>query len=232
MKKGFYEIGIDLSEEQIKIFQIYYKLLVETNKRFNLTSILEEEEIAVKHFIDSVLCIKVVPFYESKSLIDVGTGAGFPGVPIKICLPGMEVTLVESQEKKVEFLIKLIAETGLTNIEVVHARAEDIGRNQIHREKYDIATARAVAKLRVLAEYCLPLVRVGGFFLAMKGPKINEEMDEANKAISILGGQTIDIKKFRLPITGDKRNIILIKKEDSTPERYPRRPGMPEKRPI
>jgi len=232
MKKGFYEAGIDLTEEQIRLFQLFYELLRETNNKFNLTSILDEKEVAIKHFVDSVLCVKAIPFFDGMSLIDAGTGAGFPGIPLKICLPGLKVTLVDSQGKKVKFLTRVINETGLKNIEAIHARIEDLGRKQKFRENYDVATARALARLRVLAEYCLPLVKVGGIFLAMKGPEINEEVAEAGRAVNALGGEVIKIEVLKLPITGNVRNIILIKKEKPTPEKYPRRTGIPNKRPI
>ncbi|MCL6559573.1 MAG: 16S rRNA (guanine(527)-N(7))-methyltransferase RsmG [Firmicutes bacterium] len=229
---GAVEMGIEITEGQIKKFEKYYLMLIETNKRFNITSIVEEKEVAVKHFLDSLTCLKAASFEENMSLADIGTGAGFPGIPLKICQPALCVTLVESMEKRVTFLREVIQMLGLKKIEAVHARAEDLGRKKEYRERYDRVVARAVADLRVLAEYCLPAVKKGGIFLAMKGPKVESEITAAEKAIEILGGKIENLINLRLPFIGDERNLVVIKKVRQTPEKYPRRAGMPQKKPI
>ncbi len=229
---GAAELGIELSERQLKQFEKYYFMIAETNKSLNLTSIVEEKDVAVKHFIDSLTCLKAVPVEGEVSLLDVGAGAGLPGIPIKICRPAVQVTLVEAQEKKVVFLKKVIKELSLSGIEAVHARAEDAGRSGPYREKFDLVVARAVASMRVLSEYCLPTVKTGGLFLAMKGSKIEEEMAEAKNAFAVLGGMTEDIINLRLPFAGDERNLVIIRKVGATPDIYPRRPGTAKKKPL
>jgi len=232
MKNGLKEICIDITEKQLECFHFFYKMILEENKKINITSIINEEEFAIKHFIDSVTCLKAVSFNDGMTLLDVGTGAGFPGIPLKICRPGLEVILVESQAKKVNFLLKVIKEMNLENISAIHTRAEDIGKNPFYREYSDRVTARAVAGLDVLAEYCLPLVKVGGVFLAMKGPKLDEEIIVSKKAINVLGGEVTKIVKLKLPVTGDERNLVVVTKIKPTSEKYPRRPGIPLKKPI
>lgn len=229
---GAAEMDLKFTEEQLEKFESFYRLLVEKNKGVNLTAIVEEKEVAVKHFIDSLSCLKATPFGDGMSLLDIGTGAGFPGIPLKIYCQGLTVTLLESLDKRVNFLKEVISELGLSQIEAIHARAEDIGRNNDYREKYDRVVARAVAGLGVLTEYCLPSVKVGGFFLAMKGPKLEEEIAAAKKAIEILGGEVEKTISLRLPFTGDERNLVLIRKVKNTPEKYPRRAGIPQKKPL
>lgn len=230
--QGASQLDLKITEEQLNQFEKFYRLLVETNKNLNLTSIVEEKDVAVKHFLDSLSCLKAATFDDGMSLLDIGTGAGFPGIPLKICRPGLEVTLAESLDKRVCFLKEVIFKLGLKKIKAIHARAEDIGRSKDYRENYDRVVARAVAGLGVLAEYCLPAVKVNGFFLAMKGPKLEEEMIAAKKAIKILGGEVEETINLRLPITGDERNLVLIRKVKTTPEKYPRRAGIPQKKPL
>lgn len=232
LKKGTHEIGMELGYEQVKYFKTFYHMLVERNKNLNLTTIVEEKEFALKHLIDSIICLKSATFIDGMNLLDVGTGAGFPGIPIKICMPELKVTLVESQEKKVRFLKEVITALGLKNIEAIHARAEDLGRKVNYRESYERLIARAVAGLGVLAEYCLPLVKVDGIFMAMKGPKLDEEITMAAKAIKILGGDLEQVVKWKLPIIGDMRNIVLIKKVAKTPRQYPRHHSVLKKKPL
>jgi 16S rRNA (guanine527-N7)-methyltransferase len=225
-------LGIELTVEQLGRFEEFYRLLLETNKSLNLTSIVEEREVAIKHFLDSLTCFSAVSFDDGMTLMDIGAGAGFPGIPLKICRPGLLVTLVESLEKRVSFLKKAVAELCLQDVEALHARAEDIGRDSRHREKYNRVTARAVAPLGILAEYCLPVVKEGGYFIAMKGPRLEDELAAAGKAIEILGGEVEKVINLRLPLAGDERSLVLIRKKKPTPDKYPRRAGMPQKKPL
>ena len=225
------EAGLEFTEKQLEQFSLYFDLLIETNKVMNLTAITEPEEVAVKHIIDSLLAYdeKIFP---GKLLADVGTGAGFPGIPLKIYCPELKVVLLDSLAKRLKFLEAVIEKLGLKDISCVHLRAEDAGQNKNHREKYDLVTARAVARLSVLSEYCLPLVKVGGYFIAMKGSKFKEEIFEGNTAVGILGGEIISAEEVKLPGLDDGRAIIRIRKIKKTPVKYPRKAGLPEKQPL
>lgn len=225
------EAGLSFSEKQLEQFSLYFDLLIETNKVMNLTAITEPEEVAVKHIIDSLLAYdeKVFP---GKLLADVGTGAGFPGIPLKIYCPKLKVVLLDSLAKRLKFLDNVIETLGLKDITCVHLRAEDAGQNKDHREKYDLVTARAVARLSVLSEYCLPLVKQGGYFIAMKGSKFVEEIAEGRTAVGILGGEIISAEEVKLPGLDDGRAIIRIRKIKKTPVKYPRKAGVPEKQPL
>lgn len=225
------EAGFEFTERQLWQFTRYYELLVETNKVMNLTAITEPEEVAVKHFIDSLLAFEKGAF-EGKSLADVGTGAGFPGVPLKIYCPSLKVTLIDSLSKRLKFLQQVIEELELENISCVHLRAEDAGRNKSYREKFDLVTARAVARLSVLSEYCLPLVKKDGMFVALKGSKFAEEIEEGKAALKILGGKLLSAEPVKLPGLDDGRAIIKIAKIKATPAQYPRKAGTPEKQPL
>lgn len=229
LKELAYKIGIELNEKQISCFMNYKNLLVEKNKVMNLTTIVEDKEIILKHFIDSLTINKYID--ENSSLIDVGTGAGFPGIPVKIIRESVDVTLLDSLNKRLNFLNEVIDELNLTKIKTVHGRAEDTGNKKEFREKFDFATARAVANLATLSEYCLPFLKVGGAFICMKGNSI-DELEEAKGAIKLLGGEIIKIDKFYLPESDMERNIIVIKKIKNTPKGYPRKPGTPSKQPI
>ena len=225
------EAGLEFTEKQLEQFSMYFDLLIETNKVMNLTAITEPEEVAVKHIIDSLLAFdeKIFP---GKLLADVGTGAGFPGIPLKIYCPELKVVLLDSLTKRLKFLEAVIEQLGLQDISCVHLRAEDAGQNKDHREKYDLVTARAVARLSVLSEYCLPLVKVGGYFIAMKGSKFKEEISEGLTAVGILGGEIISAEEVKLPGLDDGRSIIRIRKIKKTPVKYPRKAGLPEKQPL
>lgn len=225
------EAGLSFSEKQLEQFSLYFDLLIETNKVMNLTAITEPEEVAVKHIIDSLLAYdeKVFP---GKLLADVGTGAGFPGIPLKIYCPELKVVLLDSLAKRLKFLDNVIETLGLKDITCVHLRAEDAGQNKDHREKYDLVTARAVARLSVLSEYCLPLVKQWGYFIAMKGSKFVEEIAEGRTAVGILGGEIISAEEVKLPGLDDGRAIIRIRKIKKTPVKYPRKAGVPEKQPL
>ena len=233
MKTKFEElgkkIGIELSEKEIEKFFSYKEILIERNKEMNLTAITEEQEVIVKHFIDSLTINKYIS--SNSSLIDVGTGAGFPGIPIKIIREDVKVTLLDSLNKRLKFLDEVIEMNNLKNIITVHGRAEDVAHQADFREKYDYVTARAVANLSTLSELCLPFLKVGGKFICMKGNSI-EELDEAKKALEILGGEVVDIESFMLPSTDMERNIIVIEKIKNTPNKYPRKAGTPAKEPL
>ena len=232
------EISVPLSAEEIRAFQVYATMLKEKNKVMNLTAVDDDKGIAMKHFIDSLTLCPYIREEEVKAkggktltFIDVGTGAGFPGLPVKISCPELSVTLMDSLEKRLNFLNEVITALGLKDCSTVHSRAEDAGRNKKYREKYDIVTARAVARLSVLAEYCLPLVKIGGVFLAMKSHSEEEEQDAA-KAISLLGGTIEKSDTFKLPGTDMERTIIVVRKIRPTPARFPRKAGTPSKTPI
>ena len=223
------KININLNANQISKFILYKNLLKEWNEKINLTAIIEDEEIILKHFIDSLTVVEYIK--ENTSIIDVGTGAGFPGIPVKIVKENTKITLLDSLNKRLNFLNEVIDKCELNDISTVHGRAEDFGNNKEYREKYDIAVARAVANLSTLTELCLPFVKVGGRFIAMKGSNI-DEIEEAKKAIEILGGKIEKIDKIILPNSDIERNIIIIKKVKNTPKRYPRKAGVPANKPI
>ncbi len=224
-------IGFSLSKEQQEALFIYEKLLQEWNQKFNLTAITDPDAIRLKHFYDSLTCLKVIKD-ENASIIDIGCGAGFPGIPLKIALPKIKLVLVDSVRKKTDFCAEVVDKLGLDNVTILHARAEDIGKDAAYREKFDWAVARAVAALPVLAEYLLPLVHQGGHLLAQKGANITEELSQAKSALAILGGEISHVMEFELPISGEKRSFVKIKKIRSTPEKYPRKAGLPAKKPL
>lgn len=232
LKNAAEEYGISLSETQLQQFDRYQELLVEWNQKMNLTALTEPKDMAIKHMIDSVSVYDEKWFSEGMSVIDVGTGAGFPGLPLKILCPSLKVTLLDSLNKRVKFLETVVSELGLSDIVCVHARAEEAARQKQYREKFDAVVSRAVARLPILAEYDLPFVRVGGFFAAMKGAKYEEEAEEAKKAVKLLGGGEPVLREIKLPGLEDKRGIIYIRKEKKTPSVYPRKAGTPEKNPI
>jgi len=232
------EAGITLAEGQIDKFLLFLQELKDWNRKFNLTSIDDEEEILVKHFIDSLSCLSLVPdelYGEIRKVIDVGSGAGFPGIPLRIYRRELHMTLLEATGKKVQFLIHISRKLGWeADLQILHGRAEDYGKNAEHREKYDLALSRAVSKLAILAEYCLPFVRIGGIFISQKGREIEGELRNSRKAIEVLGGRVKETIPYKLPLgEGElERNLVVIDKVRSTPENYPRRPGVPAKRPI
>lgn len=226
------DLNIILNEIQLCQFMRYYELLVEWNQVMNLTAITDFDEVLKKHFIDSLSLVKAYNDFFSKSLIDIGTGAGFPGIPLKIAFPELKVTLLDSLNKRVNFLQTVIGELGLKDIEALHGRAEDYSKKEIFREKFDLCVSRAVANLSTLSEYCIPFVKVGGSFIPYKSGKISEEIDEAKKAISIFGGKIENQIEFIIPGSDIYRNLIVIDKIEKTPDKYPRKAGMPAKNPI
>lgn len=222
-------LNIEVSEEQTNKFYEYMKLLLDWNNKINLTAITDEKEIIIKHFIDSISINKYIK--EQKNVMDIGTGAGLPGIPLKILNPSVEFILVDSLNKRINFLEEVKEKLSLEKLENIHSRVEDLAQNKKYREKADVVVSRAVANLRVLAEYMLPFVQVNGACICMKGPNINEEIKEAEKAIDILGGKIEKIDNLILP-EGIERNIVVIKKIKNTPPKYPRKAGMPNKQPL
>ena len=231
LSKKLSEHGIELSETQKEQFQTYYQLLVEWNEKMNLTSITEEHDVYLKHFYDSITPSFYYDFDGELSICDVGAGAGFPSIPLKIVFPELKVTIVDSLNKRIQFLNHLAAELGLQDVSFVHDRAESYGKGA-YRESYDIVTARAVARLTVLSELCLPLVKKGGQFIALKSSKGEEELQEANFAINILGGNVKETFSFELPEDAGERQMIVIDKRRQTSKKYPRKPGTPNKSPL
>lgn len=232
MKRIIERTGIELTEKQLWQFEKYFEMLVEKNKVMNLTGITEKDEVIEKHFIDSISCAKAIDFKNIKSIIDVGTGAGFPGIPLKIAFPHLEVVLMDSLNKRIGFLQEVIDELGLKNIQAIHDRAEDLAKNPEYREMFDLCVSRAVANLAILSEYCLPFVKIGGLFVSYKSGKVLDEINEANTAIEILGGKLENTAQFNLPGTDIERSLVLIKKENHTPEKYPRKAGTALKKPL
>lgn len=230
-EKDLGTLGITLSQEQIGQFLIYYEMLAEQNKVMNLTAITDYEEVLKKHFIDSLSLIRACDLTLPISVIDVGTGAGFPGIPLKIAFPKLRITLLDSLNKRISFINTVIEKLGLTDIEAIHGRAEDFARNAM-REKYDLSVSRAVANLSTLSEYCLPFVKQGGKFISYKSEKIAEESLAAEKAIDILGGRVADRIEFMLPDCDIYRNLVVIEKIKETPKKYPRKAGLPGKEPL
>ena len=229
LKDGAGQLGVRLEDLKVASLLEYKRILLEWNEKMNLTAIEEEREFIIKHFIDS---LSILPYLgDVRSLIDVGTGAGFPGIPLKIAQPSLEILLLDSLEKRVGFLKTVISELKLDGIRALHLRAEDAGKEPSHREKYDAAVARAVAALPVLLEYCLPMVKRGGIFIAMKGSS-REEIEASNKALELLGGKIEEVKEFNLPCSEIKRSIIIVIKFRQTPTKYPRKAGKPSKQPL
>ncbi len=229
--KGLEELNIQLKDEQLHKLLRYYELLVERNKVMNLTAITEFEEVVIKHFLDSLSLVKVI-VPKAERLLDMGTGAGFPGIPLKIAFPSIKVVLIDSLSKRIHFLEEVIQELELKEIQALHGRAEDYGREKGFRESFDLCVSRAVAKLSVLSEYCLPYVKIGGYFIPYKSGLIHEEVIEASRAIGVLGAEIVRSEKFLLPGTEIDRSLILIHKTKGTPIKYPRSAGKPSKEPL
>lgn len=225
-------LNLVLSEEQLAAFLLYTELLVEWNQKFNLTAIKEKQEILIKHFLDSLTCFKILPRSGDYRLIDLGTGAGFPGIPLKIVNPDIRLTLSDSVGKKVDFCQAIVEELGLSGVQAIHSRAEDLGQEKEYREKFDWTVARAVADLPVLAEYLLPLTRVGGNALVMKGAEIQDELHRAESALALLGGKISALEFISLPENSGERSLVLIEKVTNTPGAYPRKAGTPFKKPL
>lgn len=229
---GLNELGLSITDSQIEKFNLYYEMLIETNKVMNLTSITEYEQVIIKHFIDSLLVVSVYDIKESKNMIDVGTGAGFPGIPIKIMYPELNVTLLDSLNKRLNFLNNVIEKLELKNISTIHGRAEDIAHKKEYREKYDLCVSRAVANLSTLSEYCVPFIKNNGKFISYKSSISSDEIKNAKKAISVLSGKITKEETVHLPYSDMDRTFVIINKEKETPKKYPRKAGTPSKEPI
>ncbi|MFB5663516.1 16S rRNA (guanine(527)-N(7))-methyltransferase RsmG [Alteribacillus sp. HJP-4] len=226
------DIGVELSEHQLRQFDSYYQLLIEWNNKMNLTSITNEDEVYEKHFYDSITAAAAYDFKKPMNIIDIGAGAGFPSLPLKICFPHLKVVIVDSLKKRMTFLTELSKELGLQDAQFIHARAELLARNKHHRDSYDAALARAVAGMPTLTELCLPFVKKGGIFIALKGAGGPDEKNEADRACNILGGEWLNSVSLTLPAEKSVRSILKIEKIKSTPKAYPRKPGTPSKKPI
>lgn len=226
------EHGIQLSEKQMNQFKVYFTELVEWNEKMNLTAITDEPSVYLKHFYDSITASFYVDLTGEKTVCDVGAGAGFPSIPLKICFPELHVTIVDSLNKRITFLNHLAEKLKLDNVEFVHARAEEFGQNPKYREQFDLVTARAVARLSVLAELCVPLVKKDGLFVAMKGAAAKDELQDAKRPLVVLGAKLEEEFSFLLPGENSERHVFVFKKEKSTPKKYPRKPGVPNKTPI
>ena len=230
----FANYGFKLSSKQKEQFATYYNKLIEFNKKVNLTRITDKNEVYLKHFFDSITPLLEFSdlFKGEKSLCDVGAGAGFPSLPIKILCPDLSITIVDSLGKRLKFLDELVSDLSLDKVTLVHSRAEDAGQNKNLREKFDLVTGRAVARMSVLSEYCLPLAKVDGYLVALKGPKAQDELAEAKNAIEVLGGSVKEVKELTLPDTDDERTLIVVKKVKATPKKYPRQAGTPNRKPL
>jgi len=226
------KIDINYDEETIRSFKKYKDLIIEWNKKINITSIDSEEEIYLKHFIDSIIIKKYVIIKKGSKTIDIGTGGGFPGIPLKLIDNDMRITLLDSLNKRIKFLNEVVKELNLEEVDCIHARAEELGQDKNYREKYDYGFSRAVASLNVLLEYSLPFIKKNGLFIAFKGSNFKDEIQESKNALNILGGEIIDIKEYSLPETDISRSMIVVKKIKDIPKKYPRKPGTPNKKPL
>ena len=232
LEKGLGELGVDLTENQKEQYLKYLGLLTEWNQKVNLTAIKEEREIAVKHFLDSLAAGVYFNWHNQGKMLDLGSGAGFPGLVLKIWQPDKQIVLVDSVQKKVNFMNEVIEKLGLEGAIALHSRAEDLCRDGTHRQQYDMVMARAVAGVPVLCEYCLPLLAVGSYFYALKGPNYQDELEAGEYAIKVLGGRIEEIINYDLPVEGDQRSLIIIKKVKPTPKEFPRKSGLPSKKPL
>lgn len=232
LKQKAEQLNIRLDDKQLEQFKIYYEMLIEKNKVMNLTAITEYEEVIDKHFVDSILLGTVMDLKQNYTVIDVGTGAGFPGIPLKIVYPGLKVTLLDSLNKRVTFLNEVIGALKLTDITAVHSRAEDGARNALYRESFDLCVSRAVANLSTLSEYCLPFVKKSGYFISYKSAQIQEELEQAEHAVRVLGGSLQSVQAMNLPESDILRQFVFVQKVKSTPKQYPRKAGTAAKQPI
>lgn len=232
LNDGIKEFELSLSDTQVQQFMMYYELLIEQNKVMNLTAITAFDEVCIKHFLDSISLCKAIDCTQEYTVIDIGTGAGFPGIPLKIVFPNLKITLLDSLGKRVKFLDEVIAHLGLYDVQTIHGRAEDFAKPDVLREQFDICVSRAVANLSTLSEYCIPYVKEGGYFVSYKSEKLSEEVSAAKKAIEILGGKVVTQHEFLLPNSDIYRTLLKIQKIAPTPKKYPRKAGLPSKDPL
>ncbi len=232
LRDSLEKIGYTPSDAQCEQLNSFHKLLCEWNEFMNLTGITEYNEVVIKHFVDSLAVNCVYSFKNTDKVVDIGTGAGFPGLPLKIMYPDVQFTLLDSLNKRIKFLDEVINTDGLNKIETLHGRAEDYAKNKEYREQYDVCVSRAVANLATLSEYCLPYVKVGGVFIAYKAGQIDEELKASERAVKLLGGEIVDVHKFTLPDTDIDRTFVVIKKTAATSKKYPRKAGLPSKEPL
>lgn len=225
-------LGITLSDKQLQQFETYYKLLIEWNEKMNLTGITDRDAVYEKHFYDSLTLVKAIPFDQQNSLADIGSGAGFPSIPLAIVFPHLKVTIIDALAKRIRFLEEVTSELGLTLVRCLHSRAEEAARLREHRDEYDVVTARAVARLAILNEFCLPYVRPGGHYIAMKGTDVSDELDEGRYSINKLNGKILNVMKLLLPSEGAERHLVICTKKGPTPSAYPRKTGIPMKTPL
>lgn len=230
MAEQFEYYGFTFSQLVKRKFYTFYEMMVEKNKVMNLTSITEFEEVVEKHFLDSISLNRVVDFHNKLRMIDLGTGAGFPGIPLKIAFPEIKITLVDSSRKKIDFLRDVVRELNLDDVELVHARAEELAGNSDYRESFDLCVSRAVANLCILEEYCIPFVHIGGKFISYKSGEVDSEVRESKKACLLLGGKLSEVYKFE--INDNRRSFVIIEKAKETPRRFPRKAGIPSKNPL
>lgn len=230
--RGLDKLGINITNEQLNMFVLYKELLLKWNKKINITSIEEDDEIDIKHFLDSLSPIKTNLFHDNMRVLDVGTGGGFPAIPLKIMVDNIDMVMIDSLNKRVKFLNEVINVLNLKGTTAIHGRAEDLGQDSKYREGFDVVISRAVASLNVLSEYCLPFAKVGGYFVAMKGKDIEEELKDAMKAINILGGKVEEKVLVEIPESDIIHSLIIIKKISKTPTKYPRQAGKPKKKPL
>ena len=232
LKKSFEAMNIENSQELIEKFRIYMEGVLEWNEKVNLTTITDPDEFVIKHFIDSIICANYPEYINAVKIIDVGTGAGFPGIPLSIISPEKEFILMDSLNKRLKIIDELCQRTDIKNVVTLHARAEELAKNKAHRERYDLCVSRAVANMSVLAEYCLPFIKVGGFLMAYKGPEAENEVKEAEHALSLLGGKAEEIRNGNLKEFGIEHKVVVIKKVKNTPSKFPRKAGTPAKEPL
>ena len=232
LRKALEVMGAPADDETVNKYQRYMDGVLDWNEKVNLTNITNPEEFIIKHFIDSIICVDYPEFEEARKVIDMGTGGGFPGVPLAIAAPDKEFVLMDSLNKRLKIIDELCGQIGICNVTTVHARAEELAKNKAHREQYDLCVSRAVANMAVLAEYCLPFIKVGGCLMAYKGPDADREVEEARKALFLLGGQVEEIREGNLKEFGIDHKVVIIKKVKNTPSKFPRKAGTPAKEPL
>ncbi|QUI25563.1 16S rRNA (guanine(527)-N(7))-methyltransferase RsmG [Vallitalea pronyensis] len=232
LAEGASKLGYHLTQHQISQFEAYYEMLIHWNEKMNLTAITEEKEVIIKHFLDSIAIHQVMPLTHYHQVIDLGTGAGFPGIPLKIVYPHIKLTLADSLNKRIQFLTAVVNALALRDVQCMHGRAEDLGSSPLYREQYDVCVSRAVADLSILSEYCMPFVRMGGYFIPYKAKDSHEELEGSKRAIETLGGYQESVKSVQIPQSDIERIFVMIKKEGITPKKYPRKAGKPKKNPL